>query len=108
MRDAVDIWIKFTKFLLTYLILNLVFHLQIFSYEVTFFVRKQQKVGLDPTFFTLKKVANQGEFSKKVASYKKNRKWRTSLISRANGSKVVHLSADPNADPFKGQFPLSC
>ena len=33
MQDAVDIWKKFTKFLLTYLILKLVFQLQIFSYE---------------------------------------------------------------------------
>ena len=49
-----DIWIKFTKFLLTYLILKLVSHLQIFSKEATFFVRKQKKVGLDPAFFTLK------------------------------------------------------
>ena len=59
MRDAVDIWIKFTKFLLTYLILKLVFHLRIFSYKATFFVRKQQKVGLDPTFFISANVANQ-------------------------------------------------
>ena len=59
MRDAVDIWIKFTKFLLTYMILKLVFHVQIFSYEVTFFVRKQQKVGLYPTFFTSKKAGNR-------------------------------------------------
>ena len=58
MWDVVDIWIKFTKFLLTYLILKLVFHYQIFSYEAIFFVRKQN-VGLDPTFFTSKKVANQ-------------------------------------------------
>ena len=55
MRDAVDIWIKLTKFLLTYLMLKLVFHLRIFSYEAIFFVRKQEKVGLDPTFFTSKK-----------------------------------------------------
>ena len=32
--------IKFTKFLLKYLILKLVFHLEIFSYEATFFVWK--------------------------------------------------------------------
>ena len=38
----------------------------------------------------------------KVASYKKNCKWKTSLISQANGSKVVYLSADPNVGPFKG------
>ena len=49
MQDAVDIWIKFTKFFMTYLILKLVFHLRIFSNEETFFVQKQ-KVGLDPTF----------------------------------------------------------
>ena len=36
MRDAVDIWLKFIKFLLTYLILKLVFHLRIISYEATF------------------------------------------------------------------------
>ena len=39
--------------------------MQIFSYEATFIVRKQWKVGLDPTFFISKKVANQSEFSKK-------------------------------------------
>ena len=70
MRNAVDIWIKFTKFFLTYLILKLVFHLRVFSYEATFVVRKQYK-GLDPTFFTLKKVINQGEFSKKSLCTKK-------------------------------------
>ena len=59
MRDAVDTWIKFTKFLFTYFILKLVFHLQILSYEATFFIRKQQKVGFDPSFFTSKEVANQ-------------------------------------------------
>ena len=69
MWDVVNIWIKFTKFLLIYLILKLVFHNQIFSYEATFFVRKQQKVGLDPTFFTSKKVANQREFCKKSLDF---------------------------------------
>ena len=44
----------------------------------------------------------------KVALYKKICKWKTSLISQVNRSKVVYLSADPNADPFKGQFPLVC
>ena len=42
----------------------------------------------------------------KVASYEKIRKWKTGLIGQANGSKVVYLSADPNAGPFKGRFPL--
>ena len=59
-----NIWIKFTNFLLTHLILKLVFHLQVFSYEATFFIWKQ-KVGLDPIFFTSEKVANQRELSKK-------------------------------------------
>ena len=72
MWDAVDIWIKFTKFLLTYLILNLVFHLRIFSYEVTFLARKQKKTRiLDRTIFTSIKVAKQLEFSKKSLRTKK-------------------------------------
>ena len=50
---------KIYKIFLKYLILKLVFHFQILSYEATFFVRKQYKAGLDPTFFTSKKVANQ-------------------------------------------------
>ena len=44
----------------------------------------------------------------KVASCKKNCKWKTSSIEQANGSKVVYLSVDPNAWPFKGQFLLVC
>ena len=59
-----NIWIKFTNFLLTHLILKQVFHFQVFSYEAIFFIRKQ-KVGLDPTFFTSENVANQQELSKK-------------------------------------------
>ena len=42
----------------------------------------------------------------KVTSYKKICKWKTGLISQANRSKVVYLSADLNVGPFKGQFPL--
>ena len=38
----------------------------------------------------------------------KIRKWKIGLISQANGSKVVHLSADPNTGPFKDRFPLVC
>ena len=37
----------------------------------------------------------------KVASYEKICRWKTSLISQAKGSKVVYLSADTNAGPFK-------
>ena len=44
----------------------------------------------------------------KVVSYEKICKWKTGLIGQANESKVVYLSADPNADPFKGRFPLVC
>ena len=50
--------------------LKQIFHLRIFSYEATFFVRKQ-KVELDPTFFTSKKVSNQWEFNKKLLLMKK-------------------------------------
>ena len=39
---------------------------------------------------------------KKVASYEKNLQVENRLIGQANGSKVVYLSADPNAVPFKG------
>ena len=28
--------------------------------------------------------------------------WKTGLIGQANRSKVVYLSTDPNAGPFKG------
>ena len=42
----------------------------------------------------------------KVTSHKKICKWKTSLIGQANRSKVVYLSPDPNAGPFKGRFPL--
>ena len=42
----------------------------------------------------------------KVTPYEKIRKWKTGLIGQADGSKVVHLSADPNASPFKVRFPL--
>ena len=44
----------------------------------------------------------------KVASYEKICKWKTGFIGQANGSKVVYLSADLNADPLKGQFSLVC
>ena len=42
----------------------------------------------------------------KVASYEKICKWKTGLIGQANGSKVMYLSADANAGPFKDRFPL--
>ena len=44
----------------------------------------------------------------KVASYENIRTWKTGLIDQANGSKVVYLSADLNAAPFKERFPLVC
>ena len=44
----------------------------------------------------------------KVASHEKIREWKTGLIGQTNGIKVVHLSADSNAGPFKGRFPLVC
>ena len=63
MQNVMNIWIKFTNFLLTHLILKQVFHFQVFSYEAIFFIQKQ--VGLDPTFLTSENVANQRELSKK-------------------------------------------
>ena len=71
------------------------FPLAIVFIQSNVFHRKQQEVGLDPTFFTLK-----------VASFEKICKWKTGLIGQANGSTVVYLSAEANAGPFKGQFPL--
>ena len=45
---------------------------------------------------------------KKAASGETIRKWETSLIGQANGSKVVYLSADPHVGPFKDPYPLVC
>ena len=36
-----------------------------------------------------------------VTSFEKIHKWKTSLISQANGSKAVYLLAHPNVGPFK-------
>ena len=44
----------------------------------------------------------------KVLSSEKIRKWKTGLIGQANETKVVHLSADPNAGLFKSRFPRVC
>ena len=44
----------------------------------------------------------------KATSNEKIRRWKTGLIGQANGSKVVYLTADPNAGPFKDRFPLVC
>ena len=38
---------------------------------------------------------------------RKSLRTKAGLIGQANGSKVVYLSADPNAGPFKGRFPLA-
>ena len=40
----------------------------------------------------------------KVTSYEKFVSGKSSLIDQAKGRKVVHLSAEPNAGPFKGRF----
>ena len=48
------------------------------------------------------------KIQQKVTLYEKICKWKTGLIDQANGSKLVHLSDDPNAGPFKGRFPLVC
>ena len=42
----------------------------------------------------------------KVALNENICKRKTVLIGQANRSKVVYLTADPNACPFKDRFPL--
>ena len=44
----------------------------------------------------------------KVFLFNKIHKWKTGLIGQANRSKVMYLSADSNAGPFIGLFPLVC
>ena len=44
----------------------------------------------------------------KVTPFEKTCKWKPGLINQANESKVVYLSADCNASPFRGRFPLVC
>ena len=48
------------------------------------------------------------KIQQKVVLYEKICKWKTGLIGQADRIKVAYLSADPNADPFKGRFPLVC
>ena len=71
MRDAVDIWTKFTKFLLTYLILKLVLHLQIFSYEATFSFENNKKQDLI-LLSLLRKKSQTNENSAKSSFVQKN------------------------------------
>ena len=59
---------------------------------------------MDPTYFTLKKDANQNDNLAKRSFIQKICKWKTSLIDQANGNKIVYLSADPNASLFKSLF----
>ena len=59
-------WWIFRQNLQNYMLdLKAGFPLKNFSHKATFFIPKQWKVELDSTFFTLEKVANQQEFSKK-------------------------------------------
>ena len=48
------------------------------------------------------------KIQQEVTSYEKICKWKTGFIDQANVSKVMYLSADPNADPLKGWFSLVC
>ena len=43
----------------------------------------------------------------KIASYEKIHKWKTALIGQANGSKVVYLSANPNAGHLYVEYYLT-
>ena len=42
----------------------------------------------------------------KVVSNERIRKWKTGLIGQADRSKVVYLTAGPNAAAFKDRCPL--
>ena len=73
-----------------------------------FFPSKTIKIRIGSYFFFVEKSSWPMRIQQKVASYEKICKWKTSLVSQANRSKVVYLSADRNVGPFKDQFPLAC
>ena len=52
--------------------------------------------------FYLEKSHEPMRIQQKVALNEKNCKWKTSWIGQTKGSRVVHLSADPNVGSFKG------
>ena len=100
-------WDKIYKILVdiaTYLILKLVFRFPVFSYKAIFSDYKWDWILL----ILLPKSCYSMRIQQKFTLYEKICKWKTGLINQANKSKVVYLSADANAGPFKGQFLLVC
>ena len=98
---------KIYKILVDILDLKAGFPLANFFIRSHFFRSKTIKSRIGSYFFHFDKSRKPMRIQQKVASYEKIR-WKTGLIGQANGSKVVYLSADPNAGPVKGRFPLVC
>ena len=78
------------------------FPLTTFFIRSDFFRLKTIKSRIGSYFFYFEKIRKRMRIQQKVTLYEKIRKWKTGLIDQANGSKVVYLSADHNASPFKG------
>ena len=97
---------KIYKILVDILDLKAGFPLVKFFVQSDFFRSKTIKNRTGSYFFYFEKSRYPRRIQQKVASYEKIRKWKTSLIGQANGSKVAYLSAEPNVDPFKDRFPL--
>ena len=81
------------------------FPLAIFFIQSDFFCSKTIRRRIGSYFFYFEKSCQPMRICKKLLGAKK---FASGLIGQANGSKVVYLSADPNASPFKGRFPLVC
>ena len=99
---------KIYKILVDILDLKAGFPLANFFIRSDFFRSKTIKSRIGSHFFYLEKCRKPMRIQQKGASYENICKWKTGLIGQANGGKVVYLSADPNAGPFKGRFPLVC
>ena len=74
------------------------FPLANFLIRSDFFRSKTIKSRIGSYLFLLRKKSITNENSTK------SRLWKTGLIGQANRSKVVYLSADLNAGPFKGLY----
>ena len=99
MRDAVDIWIKFTKFLLTYVILKVVLHLRIYSYEATF--HSKTKSRIESYLFYFEKSRKLMRIQQKSRFFRK----KSQVGNRLNQPSWRKQSS--NVGPFKGWFPLA-
>ena len=98
---------KIFEILVDILDLKTGFPLAIFFIGSDFF-RSKTISRIGSYFFLLRKQSLTNENLAKTRFLRKNSKWKTGLIRQTNGSKVVYLSADPNAGHFKGWFPIVC